>query len=212
MGNGTFFSRSGAAKAAFSRGFKAIETTPAPINHDGKPMWTWEERDVCAALDLATAFAIGKDYISHVEVTLKRQPVIVVTCTREELPDDIPKSIEVRPVTPELFEKQKPISKTDLELRRVELEMRQRGIATGVPAAPREPGPKREAGGPTKKSIARDLMQRAEGATIAEIHAATSASNEAAAKSLISDVKRMGHEITTTLSSTGVTHYHANVL
>lgn len=97
-----YFSRSRAADEAKRRGILAFETVQL-VPHADKNCWGYEERDEGPALDYATLYAETKDWIHHVEVTLKRIPVLVVTVTKDELPPEIPALFELRPLTPSLW-------------------------------------------------------------------------------------------------------------
>lgn len=97
-----FFSRSNAAKDAMRRGIRAFETMPIKLDPNA---WTYEVRKDGPGIDYALEWAAGKDWVHHVELTALQIPVLVVTCFREEITEDIPKLFELRPLTPSLWEK-----------------------------------------------------------------------------------------------------------
>lgn len=98
-----FFYRSYAVKAAKDRGLIAFETYK-PVPEIDPRCWTYEERPDGPGIQYAKEYAKGKDWIHHVEVTEAKVPVLVVTCTREELPTDIPAIFELRPMVHEIWE------------------------------------------------------------------------------------------------------------
>lgn len=101
-----YFSRSGAAMAAFKRDIKAFETYQ-PVPKADPSAWCYAVRDEGPGIEYARDFAEGKDWIHHVEITELKVPVLIVNITKEELKEeDIPKLFEVRPITPSLWDRQ----------------------------------------------------------------------------------------------------------
>lgn len=97
-----FFSRSNAARDAVRRGLPSFETMPIPNAPDG---WTYEIRREGPGIEYARDFAQDKDWIAWVELTDLEIPVLIVTCFKDEIGEDVPDLFELRPITPELWEK-----------------------------------------------------------------------------------------------------------
>ncbi len=99
-----FHTRTLAGRAALATGmpFETICVDPA------RSYYTFEERDDGPGIKYAKLYARGKEWVSHAEVSLKKKPILIVTCTKSELPKDIPALFEIRPITPSLWDKQGP--------------------------------------------------------------------------------------------------------
>jgi hypothetical protein len=97
-----YFARSGAAKAALARDITAFETYQ-PVPKADPNAWCYAEREPGPGTDYALLYAADKDWVHHCEVTEKKVPVLVVTVTKAELPNDIPKLFVVQPITPSLW-------------------------------------------------------------------------------------------------------------
>jgi hypothetical protein len=90
-----------AAICARRRGFRVFETRRVKLNPDA---WLYEERPFGAGAEYAELYAKSVDFVHHIEMTETLTPILVVTCRKDELPDDIPELFKVVPVTPELFD------------------------------------------------------------------------------------------------------------
>lgn len=66
--------------------------------------WGFEERALDAGTEFAEMFAEDKDYINHVEITEDAVPLLVVTCFKHEIEDDIPEPLECVPITASLWD------------------------------------------------------------------------------------------------------------
>lgn len=97
-----FHTRSQAAAHALATGMP-FETICVDKSQS---FYQWEERDDGPGIKYARLYARGKEWISHAEISLKRKPILIVTCTKAELPKDVPELFELRPITPSLWEKQ----------------------------------------------------------------------------------------------------------
>ncbi len=163
--------------------------------------------------ELALKEIEGVEWINHLEVNKNNEITLYVTCLREEVPLDVAQRYKIAPSRPSLWAPDTAVANAYAVLAPLNDPaswVKPAGSAPGMsdadwdfakaakaqraPAAPRAP---REKGAPSKKDTARDLMLRPEGATLEEIHAATSCSNVGAAKALVSDVKRMGFTVVT---------------
>lgn len=98
-----YMSRRQAAIKALRSGLKSFETYQ-PMPTVDRNCWTFVERPDGPGVQYAQMFAEGRDWIHHVEVTEKLIPVLVVSCFREEILEEIPSLFEIRPLTPELWE------------------------------------------------------------------------------------------------------------
>lgn len=96
-------SRRLAAINAMRRGIKAFECF-MPMPHVDKKCWSYREHPVGPGVEYARIFAEGKDYIHHVEINEKLIPILVVSCLREEILEEIPELFKIEPLTPELWE------------------------------------------------------------------------------------------------------------
>jgi hypothetical protein len=125
------------ARHAIADGMKAFYCT----QHDGK--WQAFPAALGVTYEYAEAWLEEEkpDYVHHIEITPKKQPVLVVTCFKDELPDDIPPLFKLEPITPELWEKPR-VRSTSLPAGHV----MSTGLswlpqASAAPSAPTSPAP-----------------------------------------------------------------------
>jgi hypothetical protein len=98
-----FFSCANAAKDATKRNIRAFETmTLAPLDPSA---WTYEIRKDGPGIDYALAWAAGKNWIHHVEISKLQRPILVVTCFKEEITEEVPDIFDIKPITPSLWGK-----------------------------------------------------------------------------------------------------------
>ena len=97
-----YFSRRLAAIHAMRKGLKAFQTFQ-PMPAADRNCWAFEERPEGPGIEYARMFAEGKDFIHHVEVDDKKIPILVVSCFREEIIEEIPSLFRIEPLTPELW-------------------------------------------------------------------------------------------------------------
>lgn len=97
-----FNTRTQAADAARRIGHAHFQTFKQPQG------WKWASMPVPSP---AIGYAQGKDFVAWVEThhidegrTNGYRGVIVTTCSRDELPSDIPDHFEVQPITPSLWD------------------------------------------------------------------------------------------------------------
>ena len=97
-----YATRSAAARAAIKAGHKQFRTRWMATGWKFSPMTLHE---------LPIPYADGKDFVAWTEVasidegrTPGYQGVLVVSCFKDELPDDIPTDLLVEPQTPELWD------------------------------------------------------------------------------------------------------------
>lgn len=90
-----------AAMAARRNGHTAFETKRISTDPE---RWIFESRTRGPGIEFAELWSADKDYIHHVEITEHAIPILVVTCKREEITDDIPELFRIEPVTPSLFD------------------------------------------------------------------------------------------------------------
>ena len=101
MGTPVYFSRSRAALHGIRAGWSAFRTfQPFPAD---KTAWTIKQQPEGPGIKFAKMFAEGKDFVHHCEVTDDAIPVLVVTCFREEIIEEIPEPLILEPITPELW-------------------------------------------------------------------------------------------------------------
>lgn len=102
--HGVFISRSNAARHATRAGLRAFETMQVPLDPEA---WTYEERQTGPGIDYALSWSEDKDWVHHVEITELAIPILIVTCFKHEITEDVPSLFELRPITPELWSKQR---------------------------------------------------------------------------------------------------------
>ncbi len=183
----TYLSRADVSRAAARAGLVFFESVrPADVTR--KHLWQLEERDPTAAHDYATAWAKPYDWISHIEITPARRPVLVITVPLGEVPVKVPKDFDVQPVTPSLWEPDPPRRAPGALAATMT-----RTSSAGLPPIPALPS-KAVPAGTTKKGRTLELMQREGGVTLAELHTEFGGTI-ASVKALLGDVKRMGYQI-----------------
>lgn len=97
--------RSCAMRFAKSLGWHYFRTVQHPLDR------TWSAKQVHTSATIDFSWCIGKDFVAwhevHQDENGQFHPVLIVSCTREELVDEaIPDHFIVEPQTPELFEPQ----------------------------------------------------------------------------------------------------------
>lgn len=104
---GLFPTRSACARRARREGITSFRSVR--VGNQGYRLF--KSPNPPSVLDAAIAYAEAVDWATHVEVwpvDEGRKPgqkvVLIVTCFKDELPDDIPPSVELEPVTPSLWE------------------------------------------------------------------------------------------------------------
>lgn len=170
-----FFSRSNAARHAIKRGLRAFETLQ-PVSSD-PTCWTYEDRGDGPTIDYALAWSEGKDWVHHCEVTLKKIPVLIVTCLREEILEDVPALFEIRPLTPSMWEKEKAFYPHPVRVPKLPRGAPQRvasaDAGSSIPKTPRVPAPRPDGKRATgAKAVVQELYDAMPGATKAEVVAA----------------------------------------
>lgn len=100
-----FRERTTAIMAAQAKRLATFDTFPHPEGG-----WTYQP-SFDAQAEWAAAWAMSRDFVRHAGSRNKR-PLIVVSCFKEELDDDIPEQFIVEPQTPELWNAHNPAKPT----------------------------------------------------------------------------------------------------
>jgi len=101
----TYPTRSLAALHAKRAGYPAFECVS--IATGDETLWMVEQREATATLDFAKLFSATVDWCAWIEIQKNQIPMLIATCFINEITEDVPKPLKVRPITPELWMPQK---------------------------------------------------------------------------------------------------------
>lgn len=103
-----FFSRSSAARHAVKSGLRAFECQ-RPFPSADPSAWTYASRPMGPGVEYAEMVAADFDFVHHIEMTEQAVPILVVTCSKEQLAEfTIPELFKVEPLTHDMWETETP--------------------------------------------------------------------------------------------------------
>lgn len=103
MQHEVFATRSMAAKHA-SKKFRAFQTMPLPLD---PTCWVYEERTYGDGAEIVHDWALDKPWVAWCEVTKIEQPVIIITCSKDEIESEVPDIFLIEPITPQAWERER---------------------------------------------------------------------------------------------------------